>query len=137
MLDNLELIGTGFAVVMAVLASIWAACALVGTLFARAERAQAARAAAQAPIPAPSSPVAAPVTAGVPAHHLAAIAAAVATVLGEGYRVTRVAAPAHMISDWPLEGRIENFTAHRVRTNWGPTRPTLGGETPDILRGRK
>ena len=68
---------------------------------------------------------------------MAAIAAAVSAVLGAGYRVTRVAAPAHKVEGWPMEGRIETFTAHRIRTDWGPTRPSLGGETPDILRGQK
>ncbi|AOZ70077.1 hypothetical protein LPB142_12745 [Rhodobacter xanthinilyticus] len=133
MLDNLELIGTGFGVVMAVLAALWAISAGVGALFQRAAR-------PPAPAPAaPVAPVAAPVAApggAIPPHHLAAIAAAVAHLIGPGARVTHVAAPAHKVSNWPLEGRIETFTAHRIRTDWGPTRPTLGGETPDILRGK-
>ncbi|MCF8480996.1 MAG: OadG family protein [Rhodospirillum sp.] len=137
MLDNLELIGTGFAVVMAVLASLWGACSLIGTIFAQVEKSRAEAAAKAAPVPASAPPSAPTTSGGIPAHHLVAIAAAVASVLGDAYRITRVAAPAHQISDWPLEGRIENFTAHRIRTNWGPTRPTLGGETPDILRGQK
>lgn len=132
MLDNLELIGTGFAVVMAVLAALWAISAGVGAVFIRAARAQAR---AQAPV-APAV-AAGPAPGGaIPPHHLAAIAAAVAHVMGPGARVTHVAAPAHKVSNWPLEGRIETFTAHRIRTDWGPTRPTLGGETPDILRGK-
>jgi hypothetical protein len=143
MLDNLELIGTGFAVVLAVLASLWGTCALIGTIFAHFEkaRAQAAAKAASVAAPAPLSPQTGSqtgTTAGdIPAHHLAAIAAAITSVLGDAYRITQVAAPAHQISNWPLEGRIENFSAHRIRTNWGPTRPTLGGETPNILRGQK
>lgn len=132
MLDNLELIGTGFAVVMAVLAALWGACALVALGFRAATRPAPAAAA-----PAPAKAVAPAVPAGVPPHHLAAIAAAVSAVLGAGYRVTRVAAPAHKVEGWPMEGRIETFTAHRIRTDWGPTRPSLGGETPDILRGQK
>ena len=135
MLENLELIGTGFAVVMTVLAMIWGACALMGSVFIRAASAKArAEAAAVASAPVPAAQPSAP--AGIPPQHLAAIAAAVAHTLGAGYRVTRVDAPAHKVNDWPLEGRIENFTAHRVRTNWGPTRPTLGGRTPNILRGQ-
>ncbi|WP_413207268.1 OadG family transporter subunit [Rhodospirillum sp. A1_3_36] len=144
MLDNLELIGTGFAVVMAVLASLWGACALIGTIFTRIEktRVEAVAKAAPIPAPAPPSPQIGPqtgpsTTGGIPAHHLVAIAAAVTSVLGEAYRITQVTAPAHQINDWPLEGRIETFSAHRIRTDWGPTRPTLGGETPNILRGQK
>lgn len=141
MLDNLELIGTGFTVVMMVLAALWGACVLVAMGFRAAARpalAAAARPALAAAAPAPVAKAAAPaVPAGVPPHHLAAIAAAVSAVLGAGYRVTRVAAPAHKVEGWPMEGRIETFTAHRIRTDWGPTRPSLGGETPDILRGQK
>ncbi|SNT19712.1 OadG family transporter subunit [Tropicimonas sediminicola] len=139
MIDNLELIGTGFAVVMMVLAAIWGACALVGSFFIRADKARekaAADAAAKAAAATPAAP-AAPVAEGVPQHHLAAIAAAVAHTLGAGYRVTHVAAPAHLVSNWPLEGRIETFSSRRIRKDWGPTRPTLGGETPNILRGQK
>ena len=134
MLDNLELIGTGFTVVMMVLAALWGACVLVAMGFRAAARPAPA---AAAPAPAPAKAAAPAVPAGVPPHHLAAIAAAVSAVLGAGYRVTRVAAPAHRVEGWPMEGRIETFTAHRIRTDWGPTRPSLGGETPDILRGQK
>ncbi|RLL63670.1 hypothetical protein [Paenirhodobacter hankyongi] len=127
MLDNLELIGTGFAVVMLVLAALWGMSALVSLAFIRAAAA-----------PKPAAPAPAPVVApGVPPHHLVAIAAAVAETLGAGVRITRVAAPGHKVEGWPMEGRIETFTAHRIRTDWGPTRPTLGGETPDILRGHQ
>jgi len=127
MLDNLELIGTGFTVVILVLAALWGMSALVGRAFIRAGAAAKPAAAAPAPVVAP----------GVPPHHLVAIAAAVAETLGAGVRITRVAAPAHKVEGWPIEGRIETFTAHRIRTDWGPTRPTLGGETPDILRGHQ
>jgi glutaconyl-CoA/methylmalonyl-CoA decarboxylase subunit delta len=129
MIENLELIGTGFAVVMLVLAALWGACALVGSFFTRAETAAVA-AAGTAPAPEAAAP-------GVPPHHLAAMAAAVAHTLGAGVRVRRVQAPPHKVTDWPLEGRFETFTAHRIRTDWGPTRPTLGNKTPNILRGQK
>ncbi|MEX5728330.1 Na+-transporting methylmalonyl-CoA/oxaloacetate decarboxylase gamma subunit [Rhodovulum iodosum] len=129
MLENLELVGTGFAVVLSVLMLIWGACAAVGLAFTRS-----ARSAAPVDTPAREAGQTAP---GVPPHHMAAIAAAVAHTLGEGHRVTRVSAPPHLIAGWPMEGRIETFTAHRIRTDWGPTRPSLGGETPDILRGHR
>ena len=134
MLDNLEMIGTGFAVVMSALALLWASCSFVGYFFIRAS-AKASPAAAPAPKVPPSAAVSA--RAGVPPHHLAAIAAAVADTLGAGYRVTRIAAPHHLVSAWPQEGRIETFSAHRIRTDWGPSRPKLGDQTPNILRGPK
>ncbi len=132
MFENLELIGTGFAVVMTVLASIWGTCALVGAIFIRATRKATEPVAELAKVP-PKPQVAS----GVPPHHMAAIAAAVEEFLGAGYRVTRVAAPSHQVSEWPTEGRKETFSSRRIRTDWGPTRPTLGGETPNILRGQQ
>ncbi len=127
MLEAIVIIGTGFAVVMSVLASIWGACALIGAVFVRAERAAVAAKAVATPAPAAAPAAAQPDASGVPPHHLAAIAAAVAHTLGAGYRVTRVSAPAHEIGDWPLEGRFETFTANRVRTDWGPTRVAQAG----------
>ena len=130
MLDNLELIGTGFAVVLMVLALIWGATASVGYFFTRVPKAEPAA-------KAPNVPAAAAVSSGIPPHHLAAIAAAVAHTLGGGYLVTRVAAPGHKVSEWPMEGRMETFSSRRTRTDWGPTRPTLGGKTPNTLRGQQ
>ncbi|RAI28544.1 OadG family protein, partial [Rhodobium orientis] len=104
MLENLEMIGTGFSVVMLVLALIWAACALIGLFFTRGAKAEAAK---------PAQPAVAAATPGVPPHHLAAISAAVATTFGGGYRITRITAPAHKVGDWPLEGRIQTFNGHR------------------------
>ncbi|MEM8570705.1 MAG: OadG family transporter subunit [Pseudomonadota bacterium] len=138
MLENLELIGTGFAVVMAVLAMIWAACAGIGSVFIRAERIKQARAAekaAEAASAAIGSPSA--IQAGPPPHHLAAITAAVAATLGAGYRISRVAAPAHKVQDWPLEGRIEAFNSRRVRTGWGPVQTGLRSVTPDSRKGQE
>ena len=43
--------------------------------------------------------------AGIPAHHLVAIAAAVAEVIGAPHRIVRVSAPAHRQSDWTARGR--------------------------------
>jgi glutaconyl-CoA/methylmalonyl-CoA decarboxylase subunit delta len=135
MLENLNLIGTGFAVVMLVLAALWGACALVGSFFIRA-----ARPSPSTGSPGPARDLAPPAPApasGVPPHHLAVIAAAVAHAFGAGARVLRVEAPPHKVVGWPLEGRFETVTAHRIRTDWGPTRSGSGGETPDILRGQQ
>ena len=130
MIDDLELIGTGFVAVLAVLALIWGACALVGAYFIRA----AARVApAPAPMAAPQ-PVAAE---GVPPHHLAAIATAVATVMGPGYRVNRVLAPAHQTDNWPLEGRLATFiTGHATHTDWGKILPMPAPPVTGNPRGK-
>lgn len=130
MLENLELIGTGFFVVMSVLASIWAACALIGSFFNRVPKTPKTTTAS--PVPPRAT-----VTSRVPPHHLAAISAAVADIFGPGYVVTRVAAPSHKVTEWPIEGRKDTFQGRRIRKDWGPTRPTLGGETPNILRGQQ
>lgn len=131
MFENLEIIGTGFAVVMLVLALLWGACAIVAAFFTRAPK-------PEKPAETKAAPARAAVNShsGVPPHHLAAIAAAAAEVFGPGYVVTRVAAPSHKVTEWPLEGRKDTFAGRRIRKDWGPTRPTLGGETPNILRGQ-
>ncbi len=131
MLENLELITAGFFVVMVVLAAIWGACALVASFFLRAPSLSAKQEVKAKPA---SAAVAS--RAGVPPHHLAAIVAASAEIFGPGYVVTRVAAPTHKVTEWPLEGRKDTFAGRRIRRDWGPTRLTLGGETPDILRGQ-
>ncbi|MCW2307141.1 OadG family protein [Rhodobium gokarnense] len=133
MLENLEMIGTGFSVVMLVLALIWAACALIGLFFTRGTKVEAK----DAEKPAPSQPALAAATPGVPPHHLVAISAAVAATLGGGYRVTRIAAPAHKVGDWPLEGRIQTFNGHRTRADWAAMRPPLGGAAQNDKRGNR
>ncbi|SNY90015.1 Oxaloacetate decarboxylase, gamma chain [Cohaesibacter sp. ES.047] len=124
MLENLELIVIGFAVVLLALASLWASCSIVGFFFTRTPKKAKEEQSPQVPARAAVAS-----RAGVPPHHLAAIAAAVVDTLGPGYRVTRVAAPAHKVSEWPMEGRIAAFTAHKTRADWGPMAPTLARET--------
>ena len=135
MLENLEIILTGFVVVMLALAILWAACALIGSFFIRQDKnGSGSGGGSNAPKVPPRAAVAS--RAGVPPHHLAAIAAAVAATLGAGYRVTRVAAPPHKVSEWPLEGRIKAFSGHNTRNGWTSITP-LGGQTPNTLRGTK
>lgn len=121
MAEDLELIGVGFLVVMGVLMSLWGICALIGRLFHLVEQKQAARAAAactSAPAPAASS--------GIPPAHLVAIAAAVHEALeGRRHRIVSVHAPAHDSTAWAQEGRVEQFSSHRVRWSWDISR--LGG----------
>jgi len=130
MIDDLELIGTGFVAVLAVLALIWGTCALVGAYFIRAAARETAAQAAP-PAPAPMG------TEGVPPHHLAAIAAAVTAVMGPGFRVNRVLAPAHQTDNWPLEGRIATFiTGHATHTDWGKIQPLAAPPATGNTRGK-
>ncbi|WP_109107755.1 hypothetical protein [Azospirillum sp. TSO35-2] len=97
----------GFAVVMGTLALLHGVMALIGRAFVGRE-----------PPAAPSPP-----PAGIPPHHLAAIAAAVATITGGRGRVLRVTAPAHMAAGWTQHGRTEQFASHRVRWGWAVPGP--------------
>nr|WP_320143769.1 OadG family transporter subunit [uncultured Cohaesibacter sp.] len=136
MLENLEIIVTGFLVVMLALAILWAACSLVGSFFIRQEKNNSGTGGKDhAPKVPPRAAVAS--RAGVPPHHLAAIAAAVAATLGAGYKVTRVAAPPHKVSEWPLEGRISSFSGHNTRNGWASMMPLNSSQTPNSLRGQK
>ena len=136
MLENLEMIGTGFGVVMLVLALIWAACALIGLFFTRGAKADAAGAAKPAGAARPAASPAMPAP-GVPPHHLVAISAAVASTLGGGYRITRIMTPAHKVGNWPLEGRIQTFNGHRTRADWAAMGPPLGGAARNDSRGKR
>jgi Na+-transporting methylmalonyl-CoA/oxaloacetate decarboxylase gamma subunit len=108
-MDQLELIFTGFGIVIGVLSGLWGACALVGQLFREKP-----------------SPVATPVPAakpakteeGVPPHHVAAIAAAVAAVMSTPYRIINIDAPPLRADSWKVEGR---FKIHRVHWGWHVT----------------
>ncbi len=95
---NVEIILTGFGVVMGALTVLWAITALVGQVMIRAGRA----APAPAPAPARTEP-------GIPAHHLVAIAAAVDAVLDRPHRIVAVEAPAHRVAGWARQGRIGGF----------------------------
>lgn len=131
MLDALGLIFTGFSVVMMVLAALWGACHGIGMIFIRAEEK------AKAPAPAAPAPAAPAPASGVPPHHLVAIAAAVATSLGGGYVITSVAAPAHEVTAWPVEGRNSIFASHVTRPGWAPHIPTTvaAGRAQNTKRG--
>jgi len=104
-LAHLEIIGIGFATVLAVLAALWLVSAAIGMLFARTGAALVQGAMV------PSAVLA---KAGVPAHHLAVIAAAVTTVLDRPFRIVRVTAPAHWAAGWAHQGQFESSSNYRV-----------------------
>jgi len=115
-MEHLAFIGSGFAIVIAVLASLWGVCVLVGLGFKDRKSNTAQK---QEPFE------------GVPPQHVAAISAVLAQVMDSPYRVVSVSAPAHRSLAWEEEGRFEQAAAHRVRWNWNAipeTRPNLKRE---------
>jgi Na+-transporting methylmalonyl-CoA/oxaloacetate decarboxylase gamma subunit len=117
-LKGLEILVTGIVVVMAVLILLWVSCAVMGVVFRAVEaRRTTARAKAEA-APAPAAP---PVAAGIPPHHLAAIAAATATVLDGPHRIVRVSAPPLGSTDWANQARLQTFNKSLGQGNWGRT----------------
>jgi hypothetical protein len=59
-----------------------------------------------------------PVTEQMPPEILAVIAAAIAVVLGQPYRVVSVqpaAMPIPELNVWALEGRMDQFKSHKIR----------------------
>lgn len=88
---NVEIILTGFGVVMGVLTLLWAITVVVGQVVSRAGR---------KPLdPAPTSPAS-----DIPTHHLVAIAAAVFAVLDRPHRVVAIEAPPHRVAGWARGG---------------------------------
>lgn len=106
----------GFTVVMSILALLAGTVALLGRLFVAREKRPPS-----APVPAPE-----PAAPGIPPHHLAAIAAAVAAITGGRGRVVHVAAPPHRAPAWAQHSRAVEFASHRVRWDWTvPNPPNL------------
>ncbi len=118
-MGSLELILTGFAIVIAVLTFLWFMCLFVG--FLHKDRQRPAPKVVDNPEPA-DEPV------PMPSAHLAAIAAAISAVVPQRYRIVRVYAPGHKAYGWAEEGRFELTTSHRVRWDWatpGPVSPSI------------
>jgi|GEM_PF-2346525 len=117
LLDLLTYQGIGLAVVLTTLAALALICALMGRTFARAGEASTAE---TPPATAPSTPPTP--TPGIPHHHTVIIAAAVATLIQQPYRIAAVrhieASPdwtRFMLSTWSVEGRAAIFSSHRTR----------------------
>jgi len=107
--EDLAFIGSGFGIVMGVLAALWGICAAVGAGFRRLET--------EAPAPVPSAAPAPAVTAGTPPAHVAAIAAAVASLPG-AWRVVSVSAPPHIAAPWTEQGRLGRHDVAHNRYSW-------------------
>jgi glutaconyl-CoA/methylmalonyl-CoA decarboxylase subunit delta len=106
-----ELILSGFSIVMGVLAMLWGVTALIATIFNRPAKPEPVAQAA-APAPAASS---------VPDHHLAAIAAAVATSFAVPHRIVSVSGPHTHVSAWTQQGLFEHFSSHRMEWRANPS----------------
>ncbi len=124
-MESIELIATGFAIVLGVLAMLWAVTGLVAAVLDRPAT-TTTEAPAEAAVAAPAGQAgqagqAAPAAGGVPAPHLAVpaphlaiIAAAVATTFDTPRRIISVAGPHAHVSAWTQQGLFEHFASHRM-----------------------
>ncbi|MCB1857496.1 MAG: OadG family protein [Gammaproteobacteria bacterium] len=120
-MGSIELILTGFTIVIGVLSFLWFMCLVVG--FLHKDRKKKATT-----MPEPAGPAPTP----VPSAHLAAISAAVAEMVPGKYRIVRVYAPGHKAYGWAEEGRYQLTSSHRVRWDWA----TPGPVSPSIVRNK-
>ena len=96
MMADLEVLVSGIAVVLAVLTLLWTLTVLMGFLYRTATRRP------RRPDPKREDTEG---EKGVPPHHLVAIAAAVAAVVGRPHRIRRIAAPTDGRSGWGRDSR--------------------------------
>lgn len=95
--------GLAIVIAMVVAGVIWA----ISSVIARGDRPKSS-----APSPS-AAPTQAGATFGVPPQHMAAIAAAVAAVIGPGFRVVHIE-DAQRGGTWTAEGKIMHQTSHRI-----------------------
>ncbi|NQV20975.1 MAG: OadG family protein [Rhodospirillales bacterium] len=113
-MEHVELILSGFGIVMGVLTMLWGVTAAVAV---------GAKSPAKPKDKGPAKPVVAPpaqtgtqnsASAGVPANHLALIAAAVAAAFDTPHRIVSVHGPRAHVSAWTQQGLFEHFASHRM-----------------------
>jgi len=111
---HFELIVTGFGWVVVTLLILCFATIVVAKLLPKPQVTPKKTVSAPKPSPAsPVEPVASPEMSGsIPAHHVAAIAAAVFATMGSSARVVSIQTGA---GGWAQEGRRQIFQSHRVR----------------------
>ncbi len=128
-MENLIFIGTGFGIVMAVLAALWGVCAVVGTVFKFVETRRKRK---TSDVDRISQTVSDQPSNGPPPEHVAAISAAVAS-LSASYRVLHIHAPAHVATAWAAQGRNEQHIGRRYHTS-----PSVrGGRRPGRLPNQR
>jgi Na+-transporting methylmalonyl-CoA/oxaloacetate decarboxylase gamma subunit len=116
---HLEILLTGVAVVLGVLALLWGTAALLGLGFKLAERRHMAAAE-----PASSGQAGSP---DPPRHHLAPIVAAVAHALERPHHIVELSVPGHTMPSWSRDSRFRHPSSQRVRwdiyANSPPAKP--------------
>ncbi|MDP0500152.1 MAG: OadG family transporter subunit [Verrucomicrobiota bacterium JB022] len=100
----------GFAIVLVVLAALWAMTAVVGLVIPKPAPV-AAKAAKAAPAPAPQPKAAA--AAADDSEELAVISAVVAMLMDD--RAHRIVSIRKSGTDWSREGRRQHHASHRIR----------------------
>lgn len=153
MWQMVEVVGTGFGLVMSVLAILWGATILLSRLArprptstgpasslpdATGDREPLTDGSPDASVSASAS-TASPVSssgmapdAPLAPDHLVAIAAAVAMVLERPHRILHVHAPEPDAPVWAQEGRVEQFNSHRMRSTWNRSEsPAVHIKTPE------
>ncbi|HJP22207.1 MAG: OadG family protein [Alphaproteobacteria bacterium] len=115
---QLEILLTGVAIVLGVLTLLWVTSALVSLGFRLAKRFEKPAAA-----PADSGQPGQTDQAGLPEHHLALIAAAVASVLDTHHRITAIRVPGHTMLSWSRDSRFRHPSSQRVRWDIYANRP--------------
>jgi len=108
-LDDVEIMLTGAAIVMAVLALLWGLTALIGALV---------RGGARIASGAKKQPMDDAPQAGIPPHHLAVIAAAAAELIQEPHRIVRISAPAHRAPGWTGQARLRLAAGGGATGGW-------------------
>ncbi len=111
-MEHVELILSGFGIVMGVLAMLWGvtAAVAVGTqgLAKPKDKVPAKPAIATPAHPGNQT------SAGVPVNHLAVIVTAVAASFDAPHRIVSVHGPRAHVSAWTQQGLFEHFASHRM-----------------------
>jgi sodium pump decarboxylase gamma subunit len=107
--ESIELILTGFGIVLGVLTMLWAVTNGVAAALNRSPKPETA-ASAQEAVPA----VSAPEPDEAPTEHLAVISAAVASTFEAPHRIVSVTGPYAHVSAWTQQGLFEHFASHRM-----------------------
>ena len=114
---ELEIMATGVAIVMGVLALLWALTAFVGGIVKLGEWTK------NRPQQKASTKTRDADEEGIPARHLVVIAAAVVEAIDTPHRIVKVWAPAHTAPSWAGHGRT-----HRHPADWHGIRASNSGQ---------
>jgi Na+-transporting methylmalonyl-CoA/oxaloacetate decarboxylase gamma subunit len=108
-LDDVEIMVTGAAIVVAVLALLWGLTALIGV---------GVRCAGRIANGSKTRPEANTPESGIPPHHLVVIAAVAAETIQAPHRIVRISAPAHRAPGWTGQGRLRPAAGGWASGGW-------------------